>query len=141
MASLGERTLRIDCDVIQGDGGTRTAAITGSFIALVEALLKMEKQGILKKIPVADYVAAVSVGIVDGSPMLDLNYDEDSRAEVDMNVIMTGKGRFIEVQGTAEGQPFSSNEMDKLISLAKKGIKDLIRIQKNCLGKNLKIGE
>ena len=109
----------MDCDVIQADGGTRTTAITGSFIALADALIKLKKDTIFNKIPIIDHVAAISVGILGGKPMLDLTYEEDSRAEVDMNVIMTGEGKFIEVQGTAEGEPFSGNDMDKLITLAK----------------------
>jgi len=139
MRPLGERTIWIDSDVIQADGGTRTAAITGSFIALVDAFLKLKKDGVIEKPPIMDYVAAASVGIVEGRALLDLSYEEDSKAEVDMNVIMTGSGKFIEVQGTAEGNPFSNSDMDKLIALAKKGIKKLIQIQKDCLGKDLEL--
>ena len=131
---LGERTVNIDCDVIQADGGTRTAAITGGFIALVLALKKIKKEGSLKTVPVKDYVAAVSVGAYKGNLLLDLNYEEDSNADMDMNVVMVGKGKFIEVQGTAEGDPFTKSEMDKLLELAKKGIKELIAIQKKCVG-------
>lgn len=131
--ALGERTIWIDCDVIQGDGGTRTASITGSFIALVDALSKIKKSGLIEEIPIRDYVAAISVGIVDGQAMLDLNYEEDSKAEVDMNIVMTGKGEFIEVQGTAEKKPFNHAQMNKLLELAKKGISDLNDIQKNLL--------
>ncbi len=130
---LGERTIWIDCDVIQGDGGTRTASITGSFIALSDALLFLKKENILKQLPVKDYVAAVSVGIVDGELCLDLNYKEDSKAEVDMNVIMTGKKRLVEVQATAEKTPFSKKDMDRLILFAEKGIKKLISLQRNAL--------
>jgi ribonuclease PH len=130
---LGERTIWMDCDVIQADGGTRCASITGSFIALVLALAKLKKDGILKDIPVSDYVAAVSVGMIDGKPALDLDYEEDSTAEVDMNIIMTGDGRFIEVQGTAEREPFSKDEMEKLLALAQKGVEELIGIQKKAL--------
>ncbi len=131
---LGERTIKIDCDVIQADGGTRTASITGGFIALTLALLKIKKQGLIQKIPLNDYVAAISVGIFEGELRLDLNYEEDSKAEMDMNVVMVGQGQFVEVQGTAEGKPFSKLEMDKLLDLAKKGIKELIGVQKKVLG-------
>ena len=130
LEALGERSLWIDADVIQGDGGTRTAAITGSFVALGEAVEKLMKQKILLKNPIRDYVAAVSVGRVGGSPRLDLMYQEDSKAEVDMNVVMTGKGRLVEVQGTAEGHPFTRNEMDQLVTLAEKGIAELVRLQR-----------
>lgn len=134
MKDLGERTIWLDCDVIQGDGGTRTAAITGSFIALVDALEKLKKEGAIDKVPIRDYVAATSVGIYKGEEMLDLNYEEDSQAEVDMNIIMTGKGEFIEVQGTSERKPFSKAQMDRLLDLAKKGIADLIDAQRSMLG-------
>ena len=133
MDKLGERTIWIDCDVIQADGGTRCASITGSFIALVLAFAKLKKEGVVKEIPVSDYVAAVSVGMLDGEPALDLDYEEDSTADVDMNIIMTGDGRFIEVQGTAEKEPFSKNSMEKMLTLAKSGIEDLIAIQKKAL--------
>jgi len=133
MRRIGERTIWIDCDVIQGDGGTRTAAITGSFIALVDALNKLKKDGIIDEIPVKDYVAATSVGIFKDELILDLAYEEDSQAEVDMNIIMTGKGEFIEVQGTSERKPFSKSKMDKLLDLAKKGIEELIEAQKKLL--------
>jgi ribonuclease PH len=123
----------MDCDVIQADGGTRCASITGSFIALVLALAKLKKDGVLKEIPISDYVAAVSVGMIDGKPALDLDYEEDSTAEVDMNIIMTGDGRFIEVQGTAEREPFSKDDMEKLLALAQKGVEELIVIQKKAL--------
>ena len=139
LSLLGERTIWIDCDVIQADGGTRTAAITGSFVALADALLKLKDRTSLQKAPLTDYVAAVSVGVVGKNACLDLTYEEDSRAEVDMNVVMTGSGKFIEVQGTAEGEPFSSGEMEKLIQLAKKGVKELIKIQKKSLGRDFKI--
>ncbi|MFZ5800571.1 MAG: ribonuclease PH [Candidatus Omnitrophota bacterium] len=131
MKELGERTIWLDCDVLQADGGTRTASITGSFIALTDALLKLKKDRLLNKLPLKDFVAATSVGIIDSVPCLDLTYEEDSRAEVDMNVVMTGKGNFVEVQGTAEGKPFSKEAMDKLLELAKKGIAELIEIQRN----------
>ena len=129
--ALGERSILIDADVIQGDGGTRTAAITGSFIALAQAMEKLLDKGILTKNPIRDYVAAVSVGWVDGQSLLDLSYGEDSRASVDMNVVMTGKGKLVEVQGTAEGHPFTKKEMDRLLTLAQKGIAELVRIQKS----------
>ncbi len=130
MDKLGERTVKIDCDVIQADGGTRTAAITGGFIALALALQKIQKQGLIEENPLTDYVAAISVGVFQGAPVLDLNYQEDSNADMDMNVVMVGKGDFVEVQGTAEGKPFSKKEMDSLLDLAKKGIEELVEIQK-----------
>lgn len=130
---LGERTIWIDCDVIQADGGTRTASITGSFIALVDALNKLKKDGILNKIPIKDFVAATSVGIVNSGLLLDLTYEEDSKAEVDMNIVMTGRGEFIEIQGTAERKTFNKEQMDKLLGLAKKGIEELIAIQQGHL--------
>ncbi|MBI4398830.1 MAG: ribonuclease PH [Candidatus Omnitrophica bacterium] len=130
LKKLGERTIWLDADVIQGDGGTRTASITGSFLALHQAVEKLLKAGLLKESPVKDYVAAISVGIVQGTPCLDLCYEEDSKAEVDMNVVMTGAEEIVEVQGTAEGKPFSRQELDKLVGLAQKGIKKLITIQK-----------
>lgn len=133
MASLGERTIWIDCDVIQGDGGTRTASITGAFIALVDCLKKMKKEGLITEIPVKDYIAATSVGIVNGEIMADLTYNEDTKAEVDMNVIMTSAGKFVEIQGTAEGEPFSPGQMKRLIELAEKGVKGLIKIQQELL--------
>ena len=134
MQELGERTIWIDCDVIQADGGTRTASITGGFVALVLALQRMRAAGQIKTLPVLDYVAATSVGIVGGTPMLDLAYEEDSRAEVDMNVVKTGDGRFIEVQGTAEGPPFERTALDDLIALADAGILDLVAIQRAIVG-------
>lgn len=133
MKCLGERTIWIDCDVIQGDGGTRTAAITGSFIALADALEKLKKQRLIERIALKDFVAATSVGIFDGQLLLDLAYAEDSRAEVDMNVVMTGKGEFIEVQGTAERQTFDKKQMDGMLDLAGKGINELISIQRQML--------
>jgi len=133
MKPIGERTIWIDCDVIQADGGTRTASITGSFLALVDALNKLKKDAIFNKIPIRDYVAATSVGIVNGDLLLDLTYEEDSKAEVDMNIVMTGKGEFIEIQGTAERKTFNKEQMDKLLTLAKKGIAELIDIQRNLL--------
>jgi ribonuclease PH len=131
--SIGERTIWMDCDVIQGDGGTRTASITGSFIALADALNKLKKGGLIREIPIRDFVAATSVGIVEGKLLLDLTYAEDSRAEVDMNVVMTGEGEFIEIQGTAERNPFSKEKSDALLQLAQKGIADLIETQRNLL--------
>jgi len=132
---LGERTVWIDADVIQGDGGTRTAAITGCYVALCDAINGLKKKRQLTESPVVNSVAAISVGIVDGRPALDLCYQEDSNAEVDMNVVMTGTGEFIEIQGTAEGKPFSKKDMDSLLVLAKKGIGELIAAQKRCLRK------
>jgi ribonuclease PH len=133
MYALGERTVLIDCDVIQADGGTRTASITGAYIALVDAIRSIYKQNLIDAIPVRDYLAAVSVGIAGGKPMLDLCYVEDSEAEVDMNLVMTGEGRIVEVQGTAEGGPFSKTELGKLLALGEKGIKTLIKKQKEVL--------
>ena len=131
---LGERSVWIDCDVIQADGGTRTASITGSFIALVDAMKFALKNGMIAEMPVRDYLAAVSVGIVNEEPVIDLNYAEDSTAEVDMNIVMTGKGRFVEVQGTAEGSPFSKAQMEGLITLAKHGIEEIVGIQRRLIG-------
>ena len=133
LTKLGERTLWVDCDVIQADGGTRTASITGSFIALIEALDHMRKAGLIDGIPVSDYLAAVSVGIRDKKYLLDLDYDEDSSAQVDMNVVMTSAGRIVEIQGTAEGEPFSESDMNKMLRLAKAGISKIIDIQKHSL--------
>lgn len=138
MEKLGERTIKIDCDVLQGDGGTRTASITGGFIALADAVMWMKKQLMFEKIPLKDYVAAISVGVFNGKPILDLNYAEDSKAHVDMNIVMVGKGDFVEVQGTGENATFSRKEIDTLLKLAEKGIKELFDIQKKALG-NLKI--
>ena len=134
LKQLGERTVKIDCDVIQADGGTRTASITGGFIALALALQKIKKQDLIDNVPLTDYVAAVSVGIYKGQPLLDLNYEEDSRADMDMNVVMVGAGKFVEVQGTAEKKPFSKKEMDHLLDLAGKGIQQLIVVQKKHVG-------
>ena len=133
MKLLGERSVLIDCDVVQADGGTRTASITGAYVALVEALRHIKKQGLIQTVPVTDFLAAISVGIVDGKPMLDLCYVEDSSAEVDMNLVMTGKGGIVEVQGTAEGKPFSKNELGRLLALGEKGIKALIKKQREAL--------
>jgi ribonuclease PH len=133
LSAFGERTIWIDCDVIQADGGTRTASITGGYVALVDAFGKMVKNGMVEKVPVKDSVAAISVGKVDGEVLLDLNYGEDSKAEVDMNVVMTGSGKFVEIQGTAEGGVFTKEEMDELMKIAQNGIKVLTKIQKKCL--------
>jgi ribonuclease PH len=137
LTELGERTFWIDCDVIQADGGTRTAAITGGFVALVLALDRLRVLGKLPRVPVAHYVAATSVGIVDGTPMIDLAYEEDSRAEVDMNVVKTSDGRFIELQGTAETQPFDRAALDELLALADAGIRALIDRQREVVGQIL----
>ena len=134
LQKVGERTIWIDCDVIQADGGTRTASITGAFVALGLALQKLVAAGTLKQVPLRDYVAATSVGIVDGEIMLDLAYEEDSRAEVDMNFVMTGQGRFVEVQATAEQQAFSDEQLAQLISYARRGIQKLLEMQKEALG-------
>jgi ribonuclease PH len=139
MSKLGERTIWLDCDVIQADGGTRCASITGSFIALALALDRMRGAGAIKQVPISDYVAATSVGIVEGKAALDLDYDEDSKAEVDMNIVMTGNGRFIEVQGTAEREPFKKEDLNSLIALAGKGIGELIAIEKRSL-KGIRFG-
>jgi len=133
MTALGERSVLIDCDVVQADGGTRTASITGAYIALVDALRHIKKQGTISVVPVTDYLAAISVGIVDGKPLLDLCYTEDSTAEVDMNLVMTGKGGIVEVQGTAEGEPFSKAQLARLLALGEKGIKALIKKQQEVL--------
>ncbi|MGD0336866.1 MAG: ribonuclease PH [Candidatus Omnitrophota bacterium] len=133
MELLGERSIWIDCDVIQGDGGTRTASITGSFIALADALQKLKKDGLLKEMPLKDFVAATSVGIFAGNPLLDLTYLEDSKADVDMNIVMTGSGDFIEIQGTSERKVFNKKQMDELLDLAKKGISDLVELQRSLL--------
>jgi ribonuclease PH len=134
LAELGERTIWIDCDVIQADGGTRTASITGSFVALVLALDKMRKQDLLRSIPIDDYVAATSVGIVAGMPLLDLAYEEDSCADVDMNVVKIGDGRFVEIQGTAEAQPFGRDALVGLLELADEGLEQLFAKQREIVG-------
>src|SRR4029079_6628041 len=131
MKALGERTLTIDCDVLQADGGTRTAAITGAYVAFAIAGRRLLKSGKISRSVVLNQVAAVSVGIVDKVPLLDLKYDEDSRAEVDMNVVCTGDGRFIEVQGTAEREPFSREQMDELLALAGEGVASLVRSEEH----------
>jgi len=134
LPALGERTIWIDCDVIQADGGTRTASITGAFVALALALEKLRERDQLRAIPLVDYVAATSVGIVDGDILLDLAYDDDSRAEVDMNIVKTGDGRFIEVQGTAEAIPFGRESLTRLLDLADEGIGQLIGKQREIVG-------
>jgi ribonuclease PH len=130
---MGERTIWIDCDVLQADGGTRTASITGSFVALVIALGRMYVDGNMDSWPIKDFIAAVSVGVIGGTPVLDLNYEEDSKAGVDMNIVATEKGRFIELQGTAEGATFSDEEMLSMVALAKSGIAELIVKQREAL--------
>lgn len=137
LRSLSELSIWMDCDVIQADGGTRTAAITGSFIALYDALRFLVEQGRLAEMPLTEFVSATSVGIVDGQPLLDLCYEEDAAAQVDMNVIMTGSGKIIEIQGTAESHPFNREEMDDLLSLAEKGINKLVAVQKKIIGGDL----
>lgn len=133
LQDVGERTIWLDCDVLQADGGTRTASITGAYIALKDALEAMTAQQLIARNPIREQVAAVSVGIIDGEIFLDLNYEEDSRADVDMNVVMTGSGSIIEIQGTAEGQAFTRDQMNSLITLAEKGIAQLMKIQKQSL--------
>lgn len=133
LTALGERTIQLDCDVLQADGGTRTAAITGAFVAAQDAVNWLIAQGKLAESPIRDHVAAVSVGIVDGVPLLDLEYTEDSACDTDMNVVMTGSGGFVEVQGTAEGAPFTRAEMDRLLALAEQGIRTLVAAQKAAL--------
>ena len=134
LPALGERTIWIDCDVIQADGGTRTASITGAFVALALALEALRTREVIKSIPLLDYVAAISVGIVDGEPLLDLAYEDDSRAQVDMNIVKTGNGRFIEVQGTAEGSPFEREALTALLDLADIGIRQLVDKQRAIVG-------
>jgi ribonuclease PH len=134
LTALGERTISLDCDVLQADGGTRTAAITGAFVAAHDAVTLLMAQGKLQASPIRDFVAAVSVGVVQGVPLLDLEYTEDSACDTDMNVVMTGSGGYVEVQGTAEGAPFSRAEMDALLALADKGIRELNALQRRSLG-------
>ncbi len=133
LAKLGERTITLDCDVIQADGGTRTASITGSYVALHDAVSSLMQKGLVKENPLKDAVAAISVGIYQGTPVLDLDYPEDSDCDTDMNVVMLGSGHFVEVQGTAEGHPFSRDEMDTLLELAKQGIAQLVEMQRTAL--------
>ncbi len=133
LGKLGERTITLDCDVIQADGGTRTASITGSFVALQDAVTALMQKGLVRENPLKDAVAAISVGIYEGTPVLDLDYVEDSACDTDMNVVMLGSGHFVEVQGTAEGHPFSREEMDTLLELAKHGISQLVEMQQKAL--------
>ena len=137
LARIGERTIQVDCDVLQADGGTRTASITGAFVATVDALRWMRAQQMIDAIAVRDFVAAVSVGMHEGRALLDLDYPEDSSCETDMNVVMTGSGDFVEVQGTAEGAPFSQAQMQQMLALAGKGIRELIALQRTALGEPL----
>jgi ribonuclease PH len=134
LGELGERTVKLDCDVIQADGGTRTASVTGAFVALHDAVGALLERGTLATSPIRDFVAAVSVGLYEGTPVLDLDYAEDSRCDADMNVVMTGSGGFVEVQGTAEGDPFSGSQLQALIALAQAGISQLVAKQKAALG-------
>jgi len=134
MNKLGERTVWIDCDVIQADGGTRTASITGSFIALADAVAKLQEKNLIQQQPLKDYLAAISVGKVKGDIVVDLTYDEDSTAEVDMNLVMTGNGRMVEVQGTAEGEPFEKKDLDAFITYGWSGIQTLIKFQREIVG-------
>jgi ribonuclease PH len=134
LQALGERSIVLDCDVLQADGGTRTAAITGAFVAAHDAVAGLMQRSLLARSPIRDFVAAVSVGVVEGTPLLDLEYVEDSACGTDMNVVMTGTGGFVEVQGTAEGLPFSRAEMDALLNLADEGIRTLVSLQKQALG-------
>ncbi len=133
LQKLGERTIQIDCDVIQADGGTRTASITGAFVALHDAVNLLMSKGLIQETPLKDFIAAISVGIYQGTPVLDLDYVEDSACDTDMNVVMLGNGHFVEVQGTAEGHAFSREEMDVLLELAKSGIEQLIEMQRTAL--------
>jgi len=139
LAALGERRIVVDCDVLQADGGTRTAAITGGFVALAEAVHWLVEEKIIKRSPLRDLVAAVSVGLVGGEQYLDLSYEEDSRASVDLNLVMCGRGDLVEVQGTAEGVPFSRKQLDALLDLAQQGIQQLIQAQREALGEKLKL--
>jgi len=134
LRALGERTIHLDCDVIQADGGTRTASISGAYVALAQALAGLKGKGLISTIPLLDSLAAVSVGIVNGTPLLDLCYEEDSKAQVDMNVVMTGSGKIVEVQGTAEGHPFSRKDLEMLLNLGQKGIEELALLQGKVLG-------
>jgi len=133
MKALGERTVWVDCDVIQADGGTRTASVTGGFVALALALERIVAAGMIRAVPLTDSVAATSVGIVEDALLLDLNYEEDSRAQVDMNVVMTGSGKCVEVQATAEGRPYSTHELQQMLDLATRGIRNLTRVQQELL--------
>jgi ribonuclease PH len=137
LKKLGERTIVIDCDVIQADGGTRAAAVTGGFVALAESLDLLKEEGRIKEDPLLDYVAAISVGTVEGRILLDLSYAEDSIAEVDMNVVMTGTGRFVEVQGTAEESPFSKEQLDSMLAVAAQGVRALVQLQQRVVAERL----
>ncbi|MBI5642157.1 MAG: ribonuclease PH [Deltaproteobacteria bacterium] len=137
LSKIGERTVYIDCDVIQADGGTRTASITGAYVAVYDTLFSLQDAGIIDVMPVLDSIAAVSVGVIGGRPCLDLNYEEDSKADVDMNVIMTGAGKFVEVQGTAEQAAFSRKELSSMLDFAEKGIRELFSMQKIALGREV----
>ncbi|PID59027.1 ribonuclease PH [candidate division KSB3 bacterium] len=137
LTQIGERTIWVDCDVIQADGGTRTASITGACIALFDALTYMRKHKYIDSMPLKDFLAATSVGIVNGKVLLDLNYHEDSRADVDMNIVMTGSGKFVEIQGTAEEEPFDADQMQQMLAYARKGIQELIKTQRSYLGETL----
>lgn len=134
LKALGERTLLVDCDVIQADGGTRTASVTGSYVALVEAMERLRRQGAINRFPIRDSLAAVSIGIVEGRPLLDLDYREDSRAEVDMNLVMTGSGGLVEVQGTGEEGPFTRAQFEAMLNLGERGIRELMERQREALG-------
>jgi ribonuclease PH len=134
LGALGERTLWLDCDVLQADGGTRTASVTGAFVALVEALATLRRRGELAWLPVSDFLAGVSVGLVDGQALLDLVYEEDARAEVDMNLVVTGSGRLVEIQGTAERRPFGDGELAALLALGRAGAREVCRVQREALG-------
>ena len=134
LGALGQRTVHLDCDVLQADGGTRTAAITGAFVALHDAVTWLERKGLLRSRVVKDFVAAISVGIHQGTPLIDLDYSEDSACGCDMNVVMTGAGNFVELQGTAEGDTFARSELERLLALAEQGIRDLIAHQRRALG-------
>jgi len=134
LQALGERTVKLDCDVIQADGGTRTASVTGAFVALHDAVARLRERGVLAASPIRDFVAAVSVGVYEGAPVLDLDYAEDSQCDTDMNVVMTGSSGFVELQATAEGAPFSAAQMQALIALAQRGIAQLVAKQKEALG-------
>ncbi|MEJ8303404.1 ribonuclease PH [Saccharibacillus sacchari] len=141
LQALGERTITVDCDVIQADGGTRTTSITGAFVAMCLAVNKLEEQGKLKRYPITNFLASVSVGVVENEALLDLRYDEDSNAAVDMNVVMTGSGEFVELQGTGEDRPFSRAELNQMLELGEIGVQQMISVQKQALGANaLKIG-
>jgi len=134
MAEMGERTVWLDCDVIQADGGTRTASITGAFIALADAFAVLKRKHLIKKRPLTDFLAAISIGKVGGQIMVDLAYEEDALAEVDLNLVMTGRGRYVEVQGTAERAPFEKKDLDEFVALGWKAIQDLVRLQKEMVG-------